>query len=129
MSFGITGVGFGAGGGGGSAISTTGVLPVPPATPPRLPATGLGGSALVDEIIESRRAGGTLDAIALMCSGTLFGFDVLSINSIRVDRVGDVSEFEAGRIVFLTSAGAASAGGNGIKVIASSVLCVSRCAS
>src|SRR5829696_10397424 len=89
--------GFGSGtSGGGSGILTTGVFPVPSPDPPPTLDDRTGGSAFVSETIESERAGGTDDAVFPILSGTLFGFDVLSISSVRVERVGVVAEVDAG---------------------------------
>src|ERR1051325_5045042 len=128
MSFGIAGAGVGAGGGGGSAISTTGLVPVPPGTP-RLLNAGVGGSALVSPSTDLGFAGGTSDATVPTLGGTCVGSEVLESSSVRVDCVGGLSEFDAGRIVFLITSGATSAGNTGTSVISHSVLCASRCAS
>src|SRR5215213_8660434 len=121
--FGTTGGGFGAGGGGTSGKSTTGVLPVPPLEPLLPVNTGVGGSAFRLEMMESGRAGGTSDALTPGSSGTLLGFETLSISTVRSERVGCVSDVDVGRIVFRITSGAASGGGSGTKVRSSISVC------
>ena len=90
---------------------------------PRLVLAGVGGSRFSGPILESNRAGGMTTRSALILSGILLGSEVLVMSSMRVECVGCVLEFEAGRIVFLTGCGATSSGGfTGIIVISNSVL-------
>ncbi len=99
----FTGAGVGAfagGGGGSSGIDTT--EPVPPVGTVRDKA-GPGGSALVVPKTESGLAGGTEEATVPTSFGGLFGFDVESTKSVRVERPRlSVSLVDERGIVFLT---------------------------
>jgi len=122
----FTGAGVGAfagGGGGSSGIDTTG--PVPPDGTSRDKA-GPGGSALVVPKTESGLAGGTEEATVPTSLGGLFGFDVESTKSVRIDRPRLFVSVDERGIVFLTGCGSSGAGG-GTKVRSSRLsVCSSR---